>query len=282
MQAGTIPQSGDTLAGEAEALRDHARFDRAVAAYLDGLIRWREGSPLLHKLSANKARMHVAGYLLHLSAASSVAGGDGGVPYGDLHALCAGEKAGVGDRVLKTMLALMTLARFVDRWRDPSDRRVRFYRPTRRMFDHARLAYGYAAEALDAVEPAMERRRRLQSDQDFFRRMLVSAGSAHAASPPDLLMPDFIGFIGNCEGAGPVLAAIMRSEMLDRAVQSRSALAGRFGLSKSQVNRIVAEAGARGYLDVDGRGVPATRRALRDTFSRWISIELAFHARHMR
>jgi hypothetical protein len=244
----------EALASEADELRAHPRFAQARAAYLAGLIRWREASPLIHKLSANKARMHVAGYLLHLSACNSLGGGDGSVAYGDLHEMCAREDTGIGARVLKTMLALMTLARFVERRRDAADRRLRFYRPTRRMFDHARVAYGYAAGALDAIDPAMDRLGRLESDQQFFLSMLASAGRAHAEAPPDRLMPEFIGFIGNREGSGPVLAAIMQAEMLDLPVQSRAALAGRFGLSKSQATRIVGESVERGYLAVDEKG----------------------------
>lgn len=274
-------ERGSSLLEEAATLQSLPRFEGAVRAYAAGLVRWREGSRLMHKLSAHKERMHVVGYLLHLSAANREAGGDGGVAYGALHDLCV-TRGEVGPRVLNTMLALMTLAGFTDSWRSAADRRVKCYRPTERMLDHAGLAYGYAAEALDVLEPDGERARRLRSDRRFLNRMLVTAGRDHAEAPPSELMPDFIGYIGSREGAGPVLAALVLAEIDGAPLPSRSALAGRFGLSKTQVSQVIAEGVRRGYLDTDSEGRPVSTAFLAESYRRWISIELAFHARHMR
>lgn len=275
-------ETDDPLLVEAAGLRGHARFELAVRAYAAGLVRWREGTRLMHKLSAHKERMHVVGYLLHLSAADRQAGGDGGVAYGALHELCVARRGEVGPRVLKTMLALMTLAGFVDSWRGLADRRVKYYRPTARMLDHARLAYGYAAEALDAIDPAPNRAKRLKSDDRFLNRMLVTAGRDHAEAPPSERMPEFIGYIGGREGAGSVLAALMLAEIDGAPLPSRAALAARFGLSKTQVSLVIGEGVRQGYLEVDAAGQPASTPHLAETYRRWISIELAFHARHMR
>ncbi len=270
----------EQLRAEADGLRAAPAFEQAVAVYLAELVRWRETSPLMHKLSAHKGRMHVTGYLLHLSAVDQVAGGDGGVSYGALFELCVGKKGEVGARVLKTTLALLRLAGFVQTWRGAADGRVVFYRPTARMYDHAKLAYGYAAAALDVLEPEAERRRNLDAGGAFLQRMLMSAGKAHAEAPPNDLMPDFIGFIGEREGAGAVLAALMQSP--EGEVPSRAGLASRFGLSKSQVTKILEEGAARGYFRMDAAGLPTVTDSAREAFRRWISIELAFHARHMR
>jgi hypothetical protein len=37
-----------------------------------------------------------------------------------------------------------------------------------------------------------------------------------------------------------------------------------------------------GFFTLDGTGVPAATQYLRDTYASWISIELAFYARHMQ
>jgi hypothetical protein len=39
---------------------------------------------------------------------------------------------------------------------------------------------------------------------------------------------------------------------------------------------------ARGFFTLDDTGVPAATQYLRDSYGRWISIELAFYARHMQ
>lgn len=267
------------MRAEAEGLSRLPAFRQAVPIYLSELVRWRETSPLMHKLSAHKGRMHVTGYLLHLSAVDRVSGGAGGVSYGALYEICVGRKGEVGARVLKTTLALLRLAGFVETWRG-TDRRIVYYRPTERMYDHAKLAYGYAAAALDVLEPEACRYQRLRDDGPFLQRMLMSAGKAHAEAPPNDLMPEFIGFIGEREGAGAVLAALM--QLPSGSVPSRADLAARFGLSKSQVTRIFEDGAGRGYFRLDATGLPVVTELARDSFERWISIELAFHARHMR
>ncbi len=274
--------SDDVFLAEAAAIHQSAKFEEAVAVYLAELVRWREGSPLMHKLGANKGRMHVTGYLLHLSAIDRLAGGEGGVTYGELFEICVARRAEVGARVLKTTLALLRLAGFVETWRGKTDRRVVHYRPTGRMYSHARLAYGYAAAALDVLEPQTRRLCRLQTDEVFLQTMLASAGAAHAEQPPGGYMPDFIGYIGEREGAGAVLALLIMTQARRAPPPSRAALASRFGLSKSQVTRILTDGAERGYYGLYENGQPVVTTKAEDSFRRWISIELAFHARHMR
>ena len=77
--------------------------------------------------------------------------------YGRLAEICVERAGEVSPRVLKTMLALMRLAGFVEARRDLTDRRVTLYRPTERMLEFARLWFRYAADALDAMTPEAHR-----------------------------------------------------------------------------------------------------------------------------
>jgi hypothetical protein len=65
-------------------------------------------------------------------------------------------------------------------------------------------------------------------------------------------------------------------------VPSRAAIANKFGLSKTQVGNVMATGERLGFFTLDGTGVPAATQHLRDTYASWISIELAFYARHMQ
>jgi hypothetical protein len=63
---------------------------------------------------------------------------------------------------------------------------------------------------------------------------------------------------------------------------SRAQIAKRFGLSKTQVTKVIAEGISLGFFTIDDAGVPAATAHLRDSYTRFLSIELAFYARHMQ
>lgn len=93
--------------------------------------------------------------------------------------------------------------------------------------------YANSAAALDCIEPAAERERRLARDPVFFNRMLVEAGRAHAADPPASRMPDFIAFFGAREGAGAVSTRLL----LARSPVRRSTAVPRWPGSSASPNR---------------------------------------------
>lgn len=92
-------------------------------------------------------------------------------------------------------------------------------------------------------------------------------------------MPDFIGFCGACEGTNAVVLAAILADTDGTPMPSRARIAKRYGLSKTQV---INEGKRIGCFEIDAAGMPATTQKLRDDFDRWISIELAFYARHMQ
>lgn len=280
--AAVQPAEGDPLLVEAAALRASPRYGDAVQAYAAGLVRFRESSRLINKLSAHETRTRTVGYLLHLSALSRTQGGDGGVGYSELHDLCVARRGEVSPRVLKTMLSLLSFMGFVEASRNPADRRIKIYRPTPRMLDFAKQWFLHAAEALDALDPELERVRRLANDPAFLSRLLVDAGRDHAEGPPAERMPEFVDFFGRREGAAAIFARLLIGEFGHRPVDSRAALARQFGLSKTQVSDVIADGVALGYLDLGDGTMPALTETIRDIWWRWISIELAFYARHMR
>jgi hypothetical protein len=279
VEAGLAPRL--PLAEEAAMLRVVDGFDAAVAAYAEGILAWRGRMGRVAKLIASDARMRVAGYLLHLSALDRLAGGAGDVSYGALHALCVERAGEVTPRVLKTTLALLQFGGLVGTSRPNEDRRRKLYRPKPAMLEMARVSYIHAARALDAMAPERQRALRLKQDMDFLLSMLATAGVDHAAEPPASLMPDFMDFVGGREGAGALLAAAMLGDMRHEPLPSREVLARQLLLSKAQVNRLTAEAQARDYLCVDGAGLLKATDLLQDNYRRWVSIELAFMARHM-
>jgi hypothetical protein len=74
----------------------------------------------------------------------------------------------------------------------------------------------------------------------------------------------------------------MLSDIDGTSLPSRAHIAKRFGLSKTQVSNMIVEGAGLGFFSADATGTPRATAHLRDSYARWISIELAFYARHMQ
>ena len=273
------PAGHDELLAEAARFRAMPAFSGAVREYTVGLARFREAPRLVNKMISYEKRFRVTGYLLYIHADRETFGH--GVTYGQLHELCTRRRE-VSPRVLKTTLAMLKLTGFIRSIRSDRDRRSKFYQPTARMFDFVGQWLGYAVGALDILEPQMHRAQRLRDDPDFVTHFLVSGGRDHAAStPPADRMPEFIAYFGSREGAAAVTLATMLADMDKTALPSRAHIAKRYGLTKTQVSNVIAEGEKLNFLTVEAAGTSTPTMHLRDSYHRWISIELAFYARHM-
>jgi hypothetical protein len=272
----------DELIAHAARLAALPAFRQAVREYTVGLARFRESPRLANKLISYDTRWRVVGYLLYLAADRELFGPEGGATYGRMLEICT-RRQEVSPRVLKTMLALLKFTGFVETVCSSTDRRSKMYRPTARMGEFVDLWLSYAVAALDALEPQMQRTRMLRDDRGFPDRFLVSGGRDHlTGTPPADCMPDFIAFYGARDGASAAVLAVMLADIDGTPVPSRAAIAKKFGLSKTQVSNVMAVGDAQGFFTLDAAGVPAPTQFLRDSYARWISIELAFYARHMQ
>jgi hypothetical protein len=272
----------DELIAHAARLLALPAFPQAVREYTVGLARFRESPRLANKLISYDTRWRVVGYLLYLAADRELFGPQGGATYGRMLEICT-RRQEVSPRVLKTMLALLKFTGFVETVRSAADRRSKMYRPTARMDAFVNLWLSYAVGALDILEPQMQRTRMLRDDRGFAERFLVSGGRDHlTGTPPADRMPDFIAFYGARDGAGAAVLSVMQADIDGTPVPSRAAIAKKFGLSKTQVSNVMAIGEAQGFFTLDSAGVPAATSRLRDSYGSWISIELAFYARHMQ
>jgi hypothetical protein len=195
--------------------------------------------------------------------------------------LC-GQREELSPRVLKTTLAILKLAGFAKTAQNGSDRRSKTYIPTARWVDFTKSWLPHWVNALDVLQPDMQRARMFEQDPDCLRRFAASAGRDHMTGIPLIdRMPEFTCFFGKREGAIPVVLAVMLSDIDKAPPPSRAQIAKRFGLSKTQVTKVIAEGISLGFFTIDDAGVPAATAHLRDSYTRFLSIELAFYARHM-
>jgi len=272
----------DPLLAEAAQLRASPAFPDAVREYTVAIARFREAPRLINKLIASETRFRLTAYVFCFATYHERHGPQGGVTYTQLLDLCASREE-LTSRTLKTTLTLLKLAGFVKISRHPSDRRSKSYHPTPRMMDFVRSWMPHAVNALDAVQPDMQRAQMLAQDPDFIPRFAAAAGHAHAMDIPLIdRMPEFTCFFGKREGAIPVVLAIMLSDIMGTPLPSRAQIAKRFGLSKTQVSNMVIEGTRLGFFSADATGTLCATDYLRESYGRFISIELAFYARHMR
>lgn len=272
----------DPLLAEAAALRASPAYPTAVREYTVAIARFREAPRLINKLIASETRFRLTAYVFCFAAYYERHGSHGGVTYTQLLELCA-QREELSPRLLKTTLTLLRLGGFVKTLRHPSDRRSKFYHPTARMMDFVKNWMPHAVNALDAVQPDMRRAQMLAEDPNFIRRFAAAAGHEHATGIPLIdRMPEFTCFFGKREGAIPVVLAVMLSDIDGTPLPSRALIAKRFGLSKTQVSNMIAEGSRLGFFATDEMGTPRATTYLRDSYGRFISIELAFYARHMR
>ncbi|GAA3850427.1 hypothetical protein AFIC_001179 [[Pseudomonas] carboxydohydrogena] len=272
----------DPLLAEAAELRASPAYPVAVREYTVAIARFREAPRLINKLIASETRFRLTAYVFCFAAYYEKHGPHGGVTYTQLLELCT-QREELSPRLLKTTLTLLKLAGFIKTTRHPSDRRSKSYHPTPRMMDFVKSWIPHAVNALDAVQPDMRRAQMLAEDPDFIPRFAAAAGHEHATGIPLIdRMPEFTCFFGKREGAIPVVLAVMLSDIDSTPLPSRAQIARRFGLSKTQVSNMIAEGSRLGFLATDEAGTPHATAHLRDSYGRFISIELAFYARHMR
>lgn len=272
----------DGLSAAAARFAAAPAFPEAVRRYSEGQAEFRQGSKLVNKLLSQDASWRVIGYLLYLHADREQFGRGGGATYSRLLDLCT-RRNEVGRRTLKTMLALMRFAGFVQAGPSAFDRRVKIYQPTERMMGFVRRWLSYPAIALDILEPQVERARRLRDDPSFIERFLVSGGRHFTSTTPlTERMPEFRFFFDGPEGAVPVLLSLLLAEMQGTPIPSRAKIAKRFGLSKTQVTRVLVAGAQQGFFTLDDAGIPAPTLAAREGYNRCVALELAFYAEHMQ
>ncbi len=167
------PATQDVLALTAQRFAAAPSFRQAVQQFSDGYLEFRQGPKLLSKLLSHDASWRVIGYLLYLYADREQFGSDGAT-YGRLLELCT-RRNEISRRTLKTMLALLRLAGFVQAHASAADRRVKIYQPTERMMGFVRRWLSYPVATLDILRAAIGAHA-IVARRSFFHRALSGVG----------------------------------------------------------------------------------------------------------
>ena len=223
------------LLDNAARLASHPEFEAAVLAYSIGLLKLREAPRLVNMIVSTDVRWRVIGFLLYLDADRERYGHDGGATYGRLLETCMARNEAT-PRAVKSVLALLQFGGLVRVVTNKADRRVKFYKPTERMFGFVRQWMAYGTAALDILEPEMQRARHV-ADQRFVDAFSISGGRAHLEDPIPLAdrVPEPLSSLKHMLGSYSVIVAVLLAKLENRPAPSQHATAKRFGLSRSQV-----------------------------------------------
>lgn len=267
------------LRAQADELKALPNFQDCVRRYTGDIAAFREATRPFGKLIANEDRFRVINFVFPLWAQSVASGGTGALTYGTIFEIC--RRGEVTPRVLKNTLAMAVHLGFLSRQPNPADRRSWLYAPTDLMtlFPHQWLVP--AALALDDLIPGQSLTERLRNDPRVLIHFFLSAGREFDSGiQPTKLVPAYMHFCGHREGAPLLAMALLAAEMDGLPYPTRSEVALRFGLTKSQVTNVVTAGVELGFLSLSN-GAAHPTEAMRIANSDWVAAALAFLHHHL-
>lgn len=240
-----------------DAILAHPRFAEARQAYVDGYLEVFSGDPALNKLLAEGARHVIITFVLCLSAASRDDEPATWVTLSKLQDTVVAHQVGspglveaIVNRMLDRGLLTSTPA--------PADRRVRILSPTAALRAHDRdliVAQGRPC-AMVLPSPAVERA--VTCDPAFQQAIRVASVAAFGEAMAMMMRhPQMMQFIARDSGL-MALYAMMASARgsPDGRVSSVSYqdIGDRFGISRTHVRDMAAEAEAAGFMRIHAAG----------------------------
>jgi hypothetical protein len=257
-------------------LAAHPRFDEAIRLVAAGTVRLHRGNRLLNTLVSDRGRF-VIGYLaVYLHHFGGNDGQDPGLTVSRMRALCVEQKLCSGNRA-EAVLALMRLVGYLAAAPASADRRVRLLVPTDRLISSLHERWANQFEAMRRVLPEGDRAlaalHRPEFTPAFVRQLslhfLAGFRLMHQAPDLELFMERDAGIVVllDLALAGPPAGFFPPEDPIPVSI---SAMASRFGVSRSHVRKLLRDAGDAGLihrLDADGSHVGLSPRlvgAVRD------------------
>ncbi len=255
-------------AEEIAALAAHPRFDEALRLLAGGTVRLHRGNRLLNTLVNDRGRF-VIGYLaVYLHHFGDDRHGPG-LTMSRMRAICVEQKLCSGNRA-EAVLTLMRLFGYLSGEPYSADRRMRLLVPTDRLVASLRERWANQFEAMRRVLPEGDRAL-AALDRPEFMPAFVRQLSIYFLAGFRLvdLVPDLELFTERNAGL-VVLLDLALAGPQDETFPSGgpipvsiSAIAGRFGVSRSHVRKLLRDAGEAGLvqrLDADGSHIQLSPR----------------------
>lgn len=257
----------------------HPNFDRAVAVYLDGMVKAHRGHPMLNHLMSEIGRFTTVSLGLYLHAGGGLDGFRDGLTLTRLQDLIGGLRVASRGRV-EAVVRELVQGEFMLVGTDDADRRRRPLIPTDKL-KHAMLAWQIPhMAAIDLLRPEPGFATKLAGDHAFYLALQRSLGDrflsgVHLALP----FTDMLEFFNHDCGYMLLLCLLAAPPVesgsnFGRTVRMPfSEVIQGNGISRSHVRRLMLAAEEKGLVRIEAAGgqVIAIAPRLDLTFREWMA-----------
>ena len=234
----------------------HPRLREATRAYIDSFLALYEGDPFMVRLLIDSARFSVFMALSALDSAQDPARPETWVTIGRLKELLV-PFGFASPRHIDQLVGRLCGVGFLDQQPAEQDRRMRILSATETFKSHDRDWTAAHFVPLTVLYPTHDYGPILRKDPDFharFRQAIV--GLLPLGAKLQALVPEMTLFLQHA-GGYPVLAALLQAAM--RAGDAHTSLpyadiGERFGVSRTQVRRLLEKAASAGLVRLHERG----------------------------
>jgi hypothetical protein len=251
------PPLADIQYHSSDEILAHRLFVPARAAFVDAVLALYEGDPFLTRLLLEAGRYVTFGNIMCMYARYDGADPSTWPTLGRLKQSMAAFGLSSSRRV-ETLVARLVDSGFVRMVTPKQDRRARILTPTEKMFaqDQDWLAAHYLPLQVLFPDPGylpmIQRDRSFQMAQRLVSMDFLGRGANILASNPGVML-----FMTRDAGIMILIKLIQMTQAANAGVQaglSYADIGARFGVSRTHVRGILADAERAGYVDLSGRG----------------------------
>ena len=271
-----MPIEQAEISRRVEGMLANPRFAEARQASIDGYLAVYSDEPALNKLLVEGARHVIFTFVLCLAAAQRDEDPSTWLTLGALQDVVAAHQVG-SPGLVEAIVTRMLDRGLLTSTPAPSDRRKRILAPTEALIEHDLDLLAAQALPCSILEP--KRPLDLMLARDRTMQLASRRVSAHVFGEAMALLaahPEMMLFIGRDSGylaLLEVLASALASPEGNRSTVTYQAVADRFGVSRTHVRDLWADAEAAGLVRLGARGGGEIEvlPALMQHFDRWLA-----------
>lgn len=252
-----MPEANDAAAARVETILAHPRFPEARQAYIDSYLAIYSGDPGLNKLLAEGSRHVIITFVMCLSAASREDDPATWLTLSKLQDIVVAHQVG-SPGLVETIVNRMLDRGLLSSTPSPHDRRMRILAPTPALTAHDRDLIMAQGRACAVVTPSTAVTRAAECDPAIHSALRIASAAAFGEAMAMLMRNAGIMLFIERDSGLMALYAMLSSarQSADGRLSTLSyqEIADRFGVSRTHIRDMVAEAEAAGLMRARAAG----------------------------
>jgi Bacterial regulatory proteins, gntR family len=269
----------DPLADLSNVLLRHPEFERVARLYIGNIVQWRRSLGLINRVITD-ASIHIVYFLVMLHFCRAGQDAKDGATFTNLLEICEA-RGHCGSRALRTVLAALTVTRYVHARQAEDDQRIKVFAPSQTVLTDIRRHLSLTLGCLDILIGEERYAKRMLDDPSFLAQLMASAGESYLELGLTVSeqVPELHGLL-QLRGGHIAAAALANAHLQGDAIPSPQAIARVFHVSASQIRNVLAEANTMGLITSDpGQGATDVR-PLVEQMRAVLARELALYAKY--